>query len=153
MQHFRSTCTNQDDSEEEAIESDYMPTSDDEETDASFYMPYLSPERNITKRRDALPNLFWENISPQAYAICQDHIEDLTAMSSLREQICSVVSLLGPEDSQPLASWAEIGSIFKLTKGAVERHYSRGVEEGSGGKNAILDEEWHQFRYGKLSYE
>ena len=59
----------------------------------------------------------------------------------MREQICSVVSLLRPEGSQPLASWAEIGSIFKLTKGEVERHYSRGFEEGSGGKNAILDEE------------
>ena len=58
----------------------------------------------------------------------------------MREQICSVVSLLRPEGSQPLALWAEIGSIFKLTKGAVERHYSR-VEEGSDGKNAILDEE------------
>ena len=68
-----------------------------------------------------------------------------------------VVSLLRPEGSQHLASWAEIGLIFKLTKGAVERHYSRGVEEGSGGKNAILDEEQtnavHRFRYEEVSYE
>ena len=69
-------------------------------------------------------------------------MEELKSCSTLREQICFIVDLLRPNgNSNALASFSEIGTIFHLAKGTISSHIKRGVEKKECGNNSLLNDE------------
>ena len=60
----------------------------------------------------------------------------------MREQICFVVDLLRPNgNNSPLASFSQIGSMFRLSKGSISSHYKRGLEYRQTGRDNCLSDE------------
>lgn len=63
----------------------------------------------------------------------------IKSFDTQRKQICFLVDLLRPNgNTEPLASFSEIASVFRLTKGAITEHYRMRTAENDCGRKNIL---------------
>lgn len=113
------------------------------EDDGLPFAPYVSPPRNTPDRGDPMePDIESANLSQEAESLLRDHAEEIMNCTTLREQIVLSTDLLRPTGKvNPLATWEQLGKLFKLSRGAVASHYARGIENGDVGNIQLLKDE------------
>lgn len=112
------------------------------ENDGLSFAPYVSPPRNTPERCDPIePDFESAHLSQEAESLLRGN-EEIMKCTSLREQIVLSVDLLRPTGKvNALATWEQLGKLFKLSRGAVASHYARGIENGDVGNIQLLKDE------------
>ena len=102
---------------------------------------YTSSARQ-TEERIPPVELDYSQLPLSAVDELRKHQAQIDACHTQREQIVTVVDILRPSGNhEALASWAAIGKVFHLSKGAVNSNYSRGIEANEVGRLPFLSDE------------
>ena len=99
------------------------------ECDSDDYY-YTSPKLYTITRTDEITNFDFRKFLKDAVNIIQQNMEELKSYNTLGEQIYFIVVLLQQNgNSNTLASFSQISTIFYLTKGSISSPYERKIEK------------------------